>query len=117
MVHQVGPGPLRPGSPPGGSARRVRIFGGACAEFKEGRSGDVFLKSLPDQIAAVRDALSDLGEATPEQVARHFKRGRKDTVRLSLESLTAPGEASRSTTTTSQADPDIRKRKTVLSKR
>jgi hypothetical protein len=52
-----------------------------------------FPKSLPGQIAAVREALSDLGEATPEQVARQFKRGRANTVQPLLESLTALGQA------------------------
>jgi hypothetical protein len=52
-----------------------------------------FPKSLPDQIAAVRAALSDLGAATPEQVARTFKRGRAATVQPLLESLTALGQA------------------------
>ncbi|WGW04539.1 class I SAM-dependent DNA methyltransferase [Tropicibacter oceani] len=52
-----------------------------------------FPKSLPEQIAAVREALSDLGEATPEQVARSFKRGRAATVQPLLESLTALGQA------------------------
>ena len=50
-------------------------------------------KSLPEQIAAVRAALSDMGEATPEQVARQFKRGRAGTVQPLLESLTALGQA------------------------
>ena len=52
-------------------------------------------KSLPEQIAAVRAALSDLGEATPEQVARQFKRARTGTVQPLLESLTALGQASK----------------------
>jgi hypothetical protein len=52
-----------------------------------------FPKSLPDQIAAVRAALADMGEATPEQVARQFKRGRAGTVQPLLESLTALGQA------------------------
>lgn len=50
-------------------------------------------KALPEQIAAVRAALSDMGEATPEQVARQFKRGPSPTVKLLLESLTALGQA------------------------
>ena len=50
-------------------------------------------KSLPEQIAAVRAALADMGEATPEQVARQFKRGRAGTVQPLLESLTALGQA------------------------
>ena len=38
--------------------------------------GDPWPKSLPDQIAAVRETLSELGEATPEQIARRFIRAR-----------------------------------------
>ncbi|MEY8837491.1 class I SAM-dependent DNA methyltransferase, partial [Cribrihabitans sp. XS_ASV171] len=37
-------------------------------------------KFLPDQIAAVREALQATGEATPEQIARHFSRARVTTV-------------------------------------
>lgn len=50
-------------------------------------------KTLPEQIAAVRAALADLGTATPEQVARHFQRGRAASVQPLLESLTAIGYA------------------------
>jgi hypothetical protein len=50
-------------------------------------------KSLPEQIAAVQAALADLGEATPEQVARQFQRGRSGTVQPLLESLSALGHA------------------------
>ena len=50
-------------------------------------------KSLPDQIAAVRAALTDLGTATPEQVARQFHRARAGSVQPLLESLTALGQA------------------------
>lgn len=50
-------------------------------------------KSLPEQIAAVRAALSDLGEATPEQVARQFQRARSGTVQPLLDSLSALGQA------------------------
>jgi hypothetical protein len=50
-------------------------------------------KSLPEQIAAVRRTLSDLGEATPEQVARRFVRVRTTSVRPLLESLSALGQA------------------------
>lgn len=50
-------------------------------------------KALPEQIAAVRAVLSDMGEATPEQVARQFKRGRAASVQPLLESLTALGQA------------------------
>ena len=41
--------------------------------------------SLPEQIAAVLDALEDLGEAAAEIVARTFLRGRATTVAPPLE--------------------------------
>ena len=50
---------------------------------------------MPDQIAAVREALSDMGEATPEQIARRFVRGRAVTVEPLMESLAALGQAER----------------------
>ena len=50
-------------------------------------------KTLPEQIAAVRTALTDLGTATPEQVARQFLRARAGSVQPLLESLTALGQA------------------------
>jgi len=50
-------------------------------------------KALSEQIAAVRAALADLGTATPEQVARHFMRGRATSVQPLLESLAAIGQA------------------------
>lgn len=50
-------------------------------------------KTLPEQIAAVRGVLGDLGTATPEQVARQFQRGRAGSVQPLLESLTALGQA------------------------
>lgn len=50
-------------------------------------------KALPEQIAAVRSVLTEMGEATPEQVARQFKRGRAASVQPLLESLTALGQA------------------------
>jgi len=50
-------------------------------------------KTLPEQIAAVRATLSDLGLATPEQVARTFQRGRAGSVQPLLESLAALGQA------------------------
>lgn len=54
---------------------------------------DPWPKALPDQIAAVREALEALGEATPEQVARRFHRARAASVRPLLESLAALGHA------------------------
>ncbi|GGF60696.1 hypothetical protein SAMN05216376_10612 [Mameliella alba] len=60
---------------------------------KETATKPPFPKSLPEHIATVREALSDLGEATPEQVARQFKRGRAATVQPLLQSLTALGQA------------------------
>jgi hypothetical protein len=50
-------------------------------------------KTLPEQIAAVRNALTDLGTATPEQIARHFQRGRATSVQPLLQSLAAIGQA------------------------
>ncbi|MEM8635224.1 MAG: DNA methyltransferase [Pseudomonadota bacterium] len=50
-------------------------------------------KTLPDQIAAVREALTDMGEATPDQIARRFMRARTTSVQPLLESLAALGQA------------------------
>lgn len=50
-------------------------------------------KTMPEQIAAVRNALHELGQATPEQVARQFVRARATSVQSLLESLTALGHA------------------------
>ncbi|WP_209012070.1 hypothetical protein [Roseibium aggregatum] len=50
-------------------------------------------KALPDQIAAVREALEDMGEATPEQIARRFQRARTASVEPLLASLAALGQA------------------------
>jgi len=48
---------------------------------------------LPDQIAAVRATLQDMGEATPAEFARHFARARTTSVQPLLESLTALAQA------------------------
>jgi hypothetical protein len=50
-------------------------------------------KTMPDQIAAVRAALHDLGEATPDQIARRFHRVQSRTVQPLLDILTALGQA------------------------
>ncbi|MEM5477125.1 DNA methyltransferase [Pacificibacter sp. AS14] len=50
-------------------------------------------KTMPDQIAAVREALVDMGEASPEQIARRFSRARTTAVQPLLESLAALGQA------------------------
>lgn len=50
-------------------------------------------KTLPDQIAAVREALAEMGEATPDQIARRFMRARKTSVQPLLDSLAALGQA------------------------
>ncbi len=52
-------------------------------------------KTLPEQIAAVREALGEMGEATPEQIARRFVRARANTVEPLMESLAALGQAER----------------------
>ena len=48
---------------------------------------------LPDQIAAVRATLQEMGQATPAEIARHFARARTTSVQPLLESLTALGQA------------------------
>jgi hypothetical protein len=50
-------------------------------------------KTLPEQFAAVRAALAELGTATPEQVARHFARTRATTVEPLLAVLAGNGLA------------------------
>ncbi|MBD8877763.1 class I SAM-dependent DNA methyltransferase [Roseibium polysiphoniae] len=50
-------------------------------------------KALPEQISAVREALEDMGEATPEQIARRFQRARTTSVEPLLASLAALGQA------------------------
>lgn len=50
-------------------------------------------KTLPEQFAAVREALDEMGEATSEQVARRFMRARASTVEPIMESLAAMGRA------------------------
>lgn len=75
-------------------------------ETKEGETGDLDLgaepvvtaitlwpKALPDQIAAVREALDELGEASPTQVASRFKGAGEKRVLPLLESLVAIGQA------------------------
>jgi hypothetical protein len=52
-------------------------------------------KTLPEQISAVREVLQDMGQASPEQVARHFYKTRAASVQPLLESLTALGQAHR----------------------
>ncbi|MGJ8605930.1 MAG: class I SAM-dependent DNA methyltransferase [Marivita sp.] len=52
-------------------------------------------KTLPDQIAAVREALTEMGEATPDQIARRFVRARSSSVQPLLDSLAALGQAER----------------------
>jgi len=48
-------------------------------------------KSMPEQVAAVRDALNDLGKGTPEQLARTFKRGNAKRVLPLLDSMLVMG--------------------------
>lgn len=50
-------------------------------------------KDMTAQFAAVRDALSDLGTATPEQIARTFTRGRATTVAPLLDTMVTLGTA------------------------
>ncbi|MBM2321022.1 MULTISPECIES: class I SAM-dependent DNA methyltransferase [Marivita] len=70
---------------------------GTQAELDVGPSAKIekapWPKSLPDQIAAVREALSEMGEATPDQIARRFLRARTTSVQPLLDSLAALGQA------------------------
>ena len=50
-------------------------------------------KTLPDQIAAVREVLEKMGEASPDQIARRFVRARTTAVQPLLDSLAALGQA------------------------
>ncbi|WP_150526732.1 class I SAM-dependent DNA methyltransferase [Roseibium sediminis] len=50
-------------------------------------------KVLPEQIAAVREVLEELGEASPEQIARRFQRARTTAIEPLLASLAALGQA------------------------
>lgn len=54
------------------------------------------LRITADQVAGVRGAPDDPGQATPEQLARSFKRGRATRVLPLLESMTALGLAAQS---------------------
>ena len=70
---------------------------GKQAELDVGASAKIerapWPKTLPDQIAAVRETLQDLGEATPDQIARRFVRARMTSIQPLLESLAALGQA------------------------
>ncbi len=50
-------------------------------------------KALPEQIAAVRAALQEMGDATPDQIAKRFSRAQGRSVQPLLESLAALGQA------------------------
>lgn len=50
-------------------------------------------KALPEQITAVREVLEEMGEASPEQIARRFQRARTASVEPLLASLAALGQA------------------------
>ena len=59
----------------------------------EAKDKPAWPKTMPEQVAAVRDALADMGQGTPEQIARSFKRGRAASVQPLLDSMTALGLA------------------------
>ena len=75
----------------------AQVADGKQTEFDVGPAAKIekatWPKALPDQIAAVREALSEMGEATPEQIARRFMRARTTVVQPLLDSLTALGQA------------------------
>lgn len=54
-------------------------------------------KTMPEQFAAVRHALTDMGEASPEQIARRFVRARSSSIEPLLETLAALGQAEKLT--------------------
>ena len=84
-------GPGNPGKPRGTRHKATRAaldVGPAEAAAKA-----PWPKTMPEQIAAVRAALDELGEASPEQVARQFKRAQTRAVEPLLESLAALGQA------------------------
>lgn len=82
-------------NPTGAAAQATKKQGEMDIGTKDAVDKPAWPKSPPDQVSAVRDALSDLGEASPEQVARAFKRGRASTVQPLLESLAALGLATK----------------------
>jgi DNA-binding IclR family transcriptional regulator len=66
-------------------------------EAPRGRAG--WPKTLPEQVRAVREALSEQpGPATPEQVARTFQRAQTARVRELLETLESLGQVRRTET-------------------
>lgn len=85
---------LRPGyqNPTGAQATKGKTSEmdlGAVAKIEKAP----WPKTLPDQIAAVREALTEMGEATPDQIARRFMRARTTSVQPLLDSLAALGQA------------------------
>ena len=78
------------------SGRRVV---GAQADLDMGFAARVekvsWPNTLPDQIAVVHEALVEMGEATPGQIARRFRHARTSGVQPLLDSLTALGQAER----------------------
>ena len=50
-------------------------------------------KALPEQIAAVRSVLQEMGDATPDQIAKRVSRAQGRSVQPLLESLAALGQA------------------------
>jgi hypothetical protein len=65
----------------------------ALGDAATGAARDPWPKALPEQIAAVRAALTALGTATPDQIARRFTRAQGRSVQPLLDSLAALGQA------------------------
>ncbi|MBB5535046.1 class I SAM-dependent DNA methyltransferase [Rhizobium giardinii] len=70
-------------------ARQAELDVGIATKLEK----ELWPKALPEQITAVREILEDVGEATPEQIARRFQRVRTSTVEPILASLAALGQA------------------------
>jgi len=81
---------------PDGRAAQAREQGEMDMGIKDTSVKPAWPKTMPGQVAAVRDALADLGSATPEQLARSFKRGRAANVAPLLESMVIMGSVSKS---------------------
>ena len=88
---------LRPDyqNPDGRNAQAKGETGEMDLGIKDTTAKPPWPKTMPEQVAAVRDALADLGEATPEQLARTFKRGRAANVTPLLESMVVMGSVSK----------------------
>lgn len=78
---------------PSGAAAQGKTKDMGLEEVQDAQANTPWPKSLPSQIAAVREALGLLGEASPIEVANLFKGAGEKRVTPLLESLVAIGQA------------------------